>query len=331
MTNIRLYAQGTISHEESSRLLELMLAVEMNKLSISDEDLAEEPNPRMQELMAGLIFLDEDLKDRERELKKTQENLETLIDTVSSGVGVCDHDGQIIWANHTATELYPAVQEGERFNSSAIPNPIAAGAYELSLTTPGPTLTITFSETVWGDQESFIFWIHDSSAVEDLRRGAINDPLTSLPNRVLFFDQLAAALESDKRNNQHLAILFMDLNDFKGLNDNHGHLVGDEVLRVVAQRIQSQIRSGDTVARLGGDEFAMVASNTTPAEAAKLAARIVGAVSQPIRVRGLSLEVTISVGVAHADLKDGLNPDEILALADQAMYVEKSRKRPGTP
>ena len=330
MTNIRLYAEGTISHEESSRLLELMLAVGMNKLSITDEDVAEEPNPRMQELMAGLIYLDEDLKDRERELKKTQANLETLIDTVSSGVGVCDHDGQIIWANNTATELYPEVQAGERFNSSAIPIPVTAGAYEFSLTTPGPTLTITFSETKWADQDSFIFWIQDSSAADDLRRGAINDPLTSLPNRVLFFDQLAAAIESDRRNNEQLAVLFMDLNDFKGLNDQHGHLVGDEVLRVVAQRIQSQIRSGDTVSRLGGDEFAMVATNTTPAEAAKLAARIADAVSQPIRVRGLSLEVTISVGVAHADLKDGLNPDEILALADKAMYTEKSRQRPWT-
>lgn len=327
MSEIRLYAQGTITHGESARLLEMMLAVGMNKLSMSDEDIAAEPNPMMQELMAGLIMLDEDLAERDRALKATQRNLETLVDTVNSGVGVCDPDGVILWANEKAAQLLPAAQQGGTFTSAIAPLPLTTGAHQVTPSRTGPTLSITFSETTWGSQNAFVFWIQDSSAAADLRRGAINDPLTSLPNRVLFFDQLAAALDRDEKASQNLAILFMDLNDFKGLNDRHGHLVGDEILRVVAQRIKSQIRSGDSVSRLGGDEFAMVATNTTPAEAARLAKRIEGSVSQPIQVHGLSLTVQISVGVAHADLKDGLNPDEILALADKAMYEEKARKR----
>ena len=223
------------------------------------------------------------------------------------------------------------VRFGHSFDATAIPVPISTGTFQIPSEGSGPPLTITFSQNRWGERQGYLFCIDDSTADVDLKRGAINDPLTTLPNRVLFFDQLTDAMKRDCESGEELAVLFMDLDGFKSLNDEYGHLVGDEVLRVVADRIKSEIRFDDFVARLGGDEFALIAKNASVKNAELLAERIHEAVSKPIHVDNLVLRVDISIGVAHASAHEDKSSDDILALADQAMYQEKTRARDTSP
>ncbi|HUY61895.1 MAG TPA: GGDEF domain-containing protein, partial [Candidatus Dormibacteraeota bacterium] len=160
-----------------------------------------------------------------------------------------------------------------------------------------------------------------------LAHQALHDPLTNLPNRLLFSDRLAHALASSRRRGQQVAVLFLDLDYFKRVNDGAGHLVGDRVLVTVAERLLAVVRPADTVARLGGDEFVVLAEDLDDAAGAarELAARIARAMREPISVDGHELVVTASIGMALADAES--DPAEVLAHADAAMYEAKRRGR----
>ncbi|WP_269716039.1 EAL domain-containing protein [Caulobacter sp. NIBR2454] len=155
------------------------------------------------------------------------------------------------------------------------------------------------------------------------------DPLTDLPNRVLFHKQLREALARADRGASQVAVLCIDLDRFKTVNDTLGHAVGDELLQAAGQRLRSCVREGDTVARLGGDEFAIVQNGVTgPDDARHLAARIVETMSAPLTLHGHNVVAGASVGVAVAPL-DGREPDELLKKADMAMYRVKGEGRRG--
>ncbi len=160
-----------------------------------------------------------------------------------------------------------------------------------------------------------------------LAHQALHDPLTALPNRLLLADRLAHAVEASRRRGQRVAVLFLDLDSFKSVNDRCGHLVGDQVLVTVADRLRAAVRPADTVARLGGDEFVVVAEDLDDpaAAAAEMAGRIAQIVSQPIRVDGHELVMTVSIGMALADADS--DPADVLARADTAMYQAKRRSR----
>jgi diguanylate cyclase (GGDEF)-like protein len=155
---------------------------------------------------------------------------------------------------------------------------------------------------------------------EQLRHQAYHDALTGLPNRTLFAEQVALALskESDTVN----AVLFLDLDDFKTINDSLGHLVGDELLVAVARRVKGAIRPGDVPARLGGDEFAVLAPGTSAAEAEVIAGRLVRALDESFLVEGRDISVHASVGIATGR-PGSLSADELLRNADVAMYDAK--------
>lgn len=163
-----------------------------------------------------------------------------------------------------------------------------------------------------------------TSAVLALRDAARKDYLTGLPNRALVMDRLDHALERMKRarSRERVAVLFIDLDDFKGLNDQLGHLAGDERLKEVAERLVSSLRPGDTLGRLGGDEFVVVCEDLkTPAQATLVARRLISAVQkEPSRVNS-RFPIEISVGVALAQV--GEDPDHVVARADAAMYRAK--------
>ena len=170
--------------------------------------------------------------------------------------------------------------------------------------------------------------ISDRKAGEErIRHMAQFDFLTDLPNRALFYDRLDQLLTSAQRYQRHFALLFIDLDNFKPINDTHGHEMGDEVLRLVARRLVSQVRASDTVARHGGDEFVLLAPEIdTPAEAVSLAAKIVARLGEPLPVRGQILSVSCSVGIAIYP-QDGRDVSTLIQAADGAMYLAKTGGR----
>jgi chemotaxis family two-component system sensor kinase Cph1 len=153
---------------------------------------------------------------------------------------------------------------------------------------------------------------------------AMSDVLTGLPNRRLLMDRLTLALSSPARSGD-TSLLFIDLDAFKQINDTYGHEAGDQVLLETSRRILATTRSDDTVARLGGDEFVVLCERTSTHDAAALAKRIVDAVRLPIRLDGLTLSISASVGIADADIAS--TADDLLRGADGAMYRAKQGGR----
>ncbi|NNM97608.1 MAG: EAL domain-containing protein [Candidatus Dormibacteraeota bacterium] len=157
-----------------------------------------------------------------------------------------------------------------------------------------------------------------------LQQQAWHDALTGLPNRVLLLDRIPAALSRAQRGDQLAALLFVDLDRLKVVNDSLGHAAGDEVLRTVAQRFQRLIRPSDTIARVGADEFAALAEDLgSPAMAMLMGERLVKAVEAPILVHGQEVVITASVGV-RTTAEAALDADELLRDADIAMYHAKA-------
>ncbi len=161
-----------------------------------------------------------------------------------------------------------------------------------------------------------------------LRHMALYDHLTGLPNRQLLYDRLATALERARRQKQMLAVLYIDLDGLKQVNDTHGHASGDHLLRVMADRLAGNLRSVDTVARLGGDEFAVLLEGiVTPEFANRVAAKIREILVQPIELAGREFSTGASIGVALYP-EHGKDERELLLHADNAMYAEKRSKQP---
>jgi diguanylate cyclase (GGDEF)-like protein/PAS domain S-box-containing protein len=156
----------------------------------------------------------------------------------------------------------------------------------------------------------------------ELSERAAHDPLTGLANRSLLEERLRAVLARDARTGDTSGILFLDLDGFKAVNDVHGHLVGDEVLRVVAGRLAATVRPADTVARIGGDEFVVLVEGATAVGVAALADRLRVAVGAPLAVGDLDLTVRVSVGVAMSQA-GSTAPSTLIARADRGMYAEK--------
>ncbi|MEO8624146.1 MAG: EAL domain-containing protein [bacterium] len=156
---------------------------------------------------------------------------------------------------------------------------------------------------------------------------AYHDSLTGLPNRQLFLNQLGMALHHARRNDSMCAVLFLDLDRFKIVNDSLGHAAGDVVLQTVAERIRLTIRGEDSVTRLGGDEFAVLGTQISGLDDALLLAdRIITAVKQPIVVDGQELFLTTSLGISLYPL-DAASPENLLKTADAAMYRAKAQGR----
>ena len=164
------------------------------------------------------------------------------------------------------------------------------------------------------------------AATEALTEAAVRDPLTGLANRTLFEERLRGALSRDARNGGSTGVLFLDLDGFKDVNDDHGHGVGDAVLRAVADRLTAGVRPADTVARLGGDEFVVLVEGATPAGMAALVTRLQEAVQAPLPVRGQTLDVGVSVGMAMA-AEGAADPAGLVAEADKRMYAAKRGTR----
>ena len=178
-----------------------------------------------------------------------------------------------------------------------------------------------------GNIRHFVAVREDITDLKDLQakltHEAHYDKLTNLPNRTLFFDRLEKTLAISKRKKHAFALLFIDLDSFKNINDTYGHAIGDQLLVEVSKKIQSCIREADTVARIGGDEFVIllteIASNDEPGIMAK---RIIDILTKPIQVKGHTCNIGVSIGISLYP-EHSSNLDELLVLADKAMYEVK--------
>ena len=158
---------------------------------------------------------------------------------------------------------------------------------------------------------------------EQLRHQAFHDALTGLPNRALFMDRLQHARSRSRGKLPDLAVVFLDLDDFKAVNDSFGHAAGDELLVEVARRIQRTVREGDTVARMGGDEFAIVLEEARAEEASEIAGRLLEVLREPCIMAGQQVVVHATAGIAiYSDQRE--SADELLRNADVAMYTGKT-------
>ncbi|HEY3254867.1 MAG TPA: GGDEF domain-containing protein [Polyangiaceae bacterium] len=162
-----------------------------------------------------------------------------------------------------------------------------------------------------------------NAALLKSRAEALHDAVTGLPNLTLFNDRLRTALIQAKRHAWRLAVMFIDLDGFKAVNDTHGHAAGDNVLQCIAKRIESNVRGSDTVSRRSGDEFLfLMLEARDDANVASLANKIAQNIALPCELDGLQLLVSASIGIAIYP-EDGLTADELLEKADSAMYAAK--------
>jgi diguanylate cyclase (GGDEF)-like protein len=188
-------------------------------------------------------------------------------------------------------------------------------------------------ETAEGQAAHLVMIVEDITERKELEaqlvHRSLHDPLTGLPNRLLFQDRLWHALERGQRERSPTCVLIMDLDGFKAINDRLGHPMGDLVLVAFAGRLRSVLRASDTAARLGGDEFSIVCENSEPADAEVLADRLRAAVTEPLSLSGTTVSVGISIGIGSAP--GGEEPGEVyervVREADDAMYANKARGR----
>jgi diguanylate cyclase (GGDEF)-like protein/PAS domain S-box-containing protein len=155
---------------------------------------------------------------------------------------------------------------------------------------------------------------------DQMRHDALHDPLTGLANRTLLYDRLHHALAQSEREHGQTGVLFVDLDNFKQINDEHGHRVGDELLAALGDRLRAVVRPADTVARIGGDEFVVIYEHADEAGALALADRLETAISEPVTLGGVERRLSASIGIAigHGEA------DELIRAADAAVYRAKA-------
>ncbi len=272
--------------------------------------------------------------------------IQPLAEALSTGILVADGDSRVVYANGAATELFwmtTPLLLGEGWYSVVDTGdiPEVRATAKAALTGPGRQ-DVTFQISVGRDHSR---WVHGRfqslgagptaagwvAVLEDITRQraseaalahrATHDKLTGLPDRLLLRDRLEQAIGRPRPDGQHVALLFIDLDGFKAVNDRYGHAAGDAALIEVAERIAAAVRPGDTASRVGGDEFVVLADALSAEEAAAIGDRIAVEVARPITVAGRRLELGTSIGLALAESSD--DPDDVILRADQAMYRAK--------
>ncbi len=275
----------------------------------------------------------------------------TIVETALNGVWVVDADLVTTLANPKLAELLgcPDGIVGRHLPDFVFPEDLPAletlverrragvseqFEFRLRRTDGAQVWTLISTNPLFDDEGNFsgaFALVSDISEIKanesDLARRALLDPLTGLPNRTMFTDQLAQALARRDRHGGEVAVLFCDLDDFKTVNDRFGHACGDLVLREVAARLRAAVRVSDVVARIGGDEFVVLCEQVGGVhEASVIAGDVAGSLASPIGAGDDVLRVSASIGVAVTPQAD---PATLLAHADEAMYLAKACGRAG--
>lgn len=269
-------------------------------------------------------------------LESSELHFRNIIENNADAMVVVDREGSIRYANNAAETLFRRKRDdliGQPFGF-----PIVAGeTTELDIFRKGEdhaTAEMRVVESEWEGETVFLASLRDvtgrkeaESQLEKIRRLerylAYHDTLTNLPNRTLFYDRLKQAIAVARRNNDRVAVLFLDLDGFKRINDTLGHSKGDILLQMVAQRLKSSVRECDTIARLGGDEFTVVLIGIDgPDDAARVAEKILKSMSRPFSVTGNEVHISTSIGIGLFP-NDSEDIETLVRNADIAMYHAK--------
>jgi len=276
-----------------------------------------------------------------------------LLESIPDAVVVTGPDGEIVFANRAAEEmtgyrrkelagrkvelLIPARQRGvhvrdrRRFYRRGTPRLMGHGQGDFTLRRKdGSLVEVEISlGPVADDTVAVIRDVTERRRMEEaLAHRALHDPLTNLPNRTLFFDRLHQAINSARRQGTQLAVVMLDLDGFKAVNDAYGHTAGDDVLKIVAVRLSTGMRDTDTAARIGGDEFAWILPRVASRRAVDrmIRKRLGAAAQEEIVVDGDAVDIGVSAGTAlYPD--DGRDADALIRHADAAMYTAKRNGR----
>ncbi|MCY1142401.1 EAL domain-containing protein [Actinoplanes sp. Pm04-4] len=252
----------------------------------------------------------------------------------NAGEGICGVDarGRITFANEAAGRITGLGVDGllEREASALLPE--AHEAAEVTLQRPdGSSVRVAYTVSPITKEDRRIGGVvvlrdvtRQRALEHDLRHQALHDALTGLPNRKLLLDRLEHAMARARATGENTAVLYLDLDGFKKVNDSLGHNSGDLLLRTAAERLTAALRPLDTVARLGGDEFAVLLENADPAVATELAQACIDTLAEPFLLHGREAAVSVSIGVVPAAHRYG-DADEVLRNADVAMYAAKAR------
>ena len=305
-------------------------------------------------LAAAKTELERHVEERTAELAEKRHLLETTLASMDQGLIVIDPTGRIQLHNSRAAEMiglendllntHPNIRDtvsmqAQRGDFSAMPEDVKI-MFDRSKLQPGTTLVHERDLADGGVLEVRTVPLADGSLVRTytdvtlrkhaerhLQHLARHDALTDLPNRVFFQERLEQALAYNERHGTAFAVLSLDLDRFKQINDVQGHAVGDIVLVELAKRLKGELRMEDTVARLGGDEFAIIQIGLNGAdEPAALARRILRAVNKPFRADGVDYEIGISIGIASCPL-NGRSSGDLMKKADVALYQAKRSGR----
>ena len=282
------------------------------------------------------------------ELERSEGRFRSLVQHASDAVTVLAEDGTVRYNSTSVTRVLgytPTERLGEDAFTWVHPDDVeqASATVAAAIADPGVAQRIDLryehADGTWRWLElSITSMLHDPAVAgivanyhditarreleDELRHQALHDPLTGMPNRLLFLDRLGQALARHRRPADTVAVFFCDLDEFKNVNDGMSHSAGDAVLAAVASRIGAVIRDSDTAARLGGDEFAVLVEDLAdPEDALAVAERLGAAVRQPLSVEGMALSVGVSIGVAVGTA--GCGAEELLRKADLAMHQAK--------
>ncbi|HEU5162315.1 MAG TPA: PAS domain S-box protein, partial [Thermoanaerobaculia bacterium] len=265
------------------------------------------------------------------------------------GIAIFDADHRLTYVNRAFLKLFRYRSPGdlmfqplsrlydaaelERFEEEIFPAVATSGEWR------GETVGVTRSGIAFPQEISLtaiengglIAIVRDiterTHAEEQIKHLAYHDALTSLPNRLLFKDRLTVAISHAYRDKFKLAVLFLDLDHFKVINDSLGHNIGDRLLQELAKRIRAALRDSDTVARLGGDEFTVLLPQIRDTEAAvEVGRKLLETIRQPLNIEGHDFEVTTSIGVSTFP-DDGADAETLIKNADTAMYMAKEDGR----
>ncbi|MGZ4759046.1 MAG: EAL domain-containing protein, partial [Acidimicrobiales bacterium] len=303
--------------------------------------------------LVGTVGTLDDITSR-RETESERQRLIDIFEATEDHVGICDTYGRLLYLNAAAKRTFgvePGGEMGGRGVEDLFPPSVAerlvveirpeverTGRWEGELMTLVPDVgLVPVSAQVLlhpGDDENgpyFSAILHDISerkAFEQrLAHQATHDPLTGLPNRSLLIDRLEGALARARRHNRRVAVLFLDLDHFKVVNDSLGHGLGDRLLVAIAERLAVALRPGDTVARFGGDEFVVLCEDlVSQHDAITIAERVDDAVSGPFVIDDTEVFVGVSIGIALPDDTEA-DPETLIRDADAAMYRAKDRGR----
>ena len=295
----------------------------------------------LQESLRDVMLLSDQFREREAHTRSVLEN-------VADGIVTVSEDGVVESCNRAAGELFGYDEDeavGQPFGSMIARKGAGrderSGTDMLQHTSNGHSqewigyrkdgtkfsMELDLSDVQLGDRISYIACLRDISEreryTETLRHQTLHDPLTGLPNRVLFGDRVSNAIRGSARTKEPLALLVMDLDGFKLVNDTLGHQVGDELLRLVADRLVLCLREGDTVARLGGDEFGilLLGGGDLPG-VASVVWKIQAALEPAFAIAEQTIDVRASIGITQVP-QHGDNIDDLLRRADLAMYDAK--------